>query len=129
MFERRDIEIAGEHDASVGDALGFDPFGHFVEKIELMREFWIDRRIRFVAAGGHIKIMHFQRRAAGFQLHRDMPRMTDGAKIPVLDHPKRMFRGDGDAVIALLAVDREMPITQRAKIRRRKLRVAAFGFL
>ena len=40
-----------------------------------------------------------------------------------------MARDDGDAVIALLAVDRDVLVAELAELAERKLRVGAFGLL
>ncbi len=57
MLERRYVEITDE-DRALGGTGPQVRGAHFVKEFELMGEFRVDSRIRFVAARRNVKIMH-----------------------------------------------------------------------
>lgn len=130
--ERRDVEIARDDCITSGSLFGDRPFGHFVEKSELMREFWIDRAVGLVASRGHIEIMQNNapsRCARRKEGDRDMAGVPVAAKGAGVDGSERNLGGDRDPVVALLAVDRDVRIAKLMEDGERKFAVPAFRFL
>ncbi len=105
---------------------------HLVEESELVIEFRIERGIGDVAAGRHIEIMQHQRLcelrlfAEG---HRDVAGIDDVAEGADVGRLERQLRDHGDAVIALLSVQRDVLIAEPLEAFARKRIVDAFGFL
>ena len=129
MFERRDIEVADQDRPPLRDSLGARPARHFVEEGELVREFVVDLRVRLVAAGRHVKIMDFKARGLAAQRRVHVAGIALAAELALPARENGMARDNGDAVIALLAVDRDVLIAELVKLRRGKFGVAALGLL
>jgi hypothetical protein len=109
VFQRRDVEVADEDRGHAGSAPEWMAL-HLLDEIELVGEFRIDRRVGLVAAGRHIEIVQADRLAAGDRSNstetwRAWPTSPGVALVDLLE---RQARDDGDAVIALLAVDRDV---------------------
>src|SRR5262245_17878629 len=115
MLERRDVEIAYEH----GMRGPFRPQLivrlHFIKEVELVPKFWIDGRVRLVAAGGHVKIVkrnrRFQLRALS-QCYGNMATINLPTKISNIDPLKGHARKHCNAVISFLSVKGRVFITQ-----------------
>src|SRR5262245_29655209 len=115
MLKRRNVEIPYQH----GMCRSFRPQPivrlHFVKEVEFVPKFWIDVRIRLVAASGHIKIV---KRNRSFQLrplsqcYGNMPAINLPAKILNVDLLKGHARKHSDAVIPFLSVKRRVFIAQ-----------------
>src|SRR5580700_5313532 len=91
---------------------------HLVEEFELMVEFRIEFGIRNIAAGGNVEIMQHQRLfEPGFfaERYRAVARIASVAESADIGGLERQFRDDGDAVIALLPVQRDMLVAEAAK--------------
>jgi hypothetical protein len=96
----------------------------------LWREFRVDLAVGLVTAGRDVEIMDADTPRTGrLDNRRDVPRVADRAVglPPVI--AQRPSRDDGHAVIALLAVDREMLVSELAEGSERKCVVGALGFL
>ena len=105
---------------------------HLVEEVKLVLEFRIDLGIGLVAAGRHIEIMQrhgLVEAGALAQHHRDMAAIGLAAEVLQIDAVERPAREHGDAVIALLAVERRVFIAEPLEALERKDLVRAFGFL
>src|SRR5712675_2853999 len=127
ILERRDVQIADEGNgiaflAAMPGEAGF----HLAEEVELMGEFGIPRRVGNVAAGWHVEIVQLQSR---LEMRRDMAGIVLAAKGERTGLAKRQSREDGNPVIALLAVDRLMDITERVERIRREELIPDLGFL
>ena len=88
-----------------------------------MGEFRIERRIGNVAAGRHVEIMHRDRiaQAGAFAEHRgDMAAVLLAAEDLNIGALERQPRYDDDAVIALLAVERDMLVAEPLEALERK---------
>ena len=132
VLERRHIEIAHQN-----GALGFRRTqvrmrAHLVQKRKLMLEFRIDLGIRLVAARRHVEIMQrdwIAQRCALAQRHRDMAAVGLAAEALHVNALERQAREHGDAVIALLPVERGVLVAEPLKALERKGVVRAFRFL
>src|SRR5262245_2596171 len=115
MLERRNVEISYQH----GMCRSFRPQPivrlHFVKEVEFVPKFWVDARVRLVAASGHIKILKrnrsFQPRPLS-QCYGNMPAINLPAKILNIDLLKWHAREDRNAVIPFLSVERSVFIAQ-----------------
>src|SRR5262245_58238597 len=115
MLEWRNVEIAYQH----GMCKPFRPQPimrlHFVKEVELVPKFWIDVRVRLVAASGHIKIV---KRNRGFQLcalsqcYGNMPAINLPAQIFNVDPLKGHACKERNAMIPFLSVKRRVLIAQ-----------------
>jgi hypothetical protein len=115
MLERRHVEIAYQH--GMCGAFWPQPIMrlHFVKEVEFVPKFWIDVRVRLVAASGHIKIMKRNRSfqfCALSQCYGDMPAINLPAKILNVDPLKGHARKHRNAVIPFLSVKRRVFIAQ-----------------
>ncbi len=109
-------------------AHGLEPRLQRLEKIELVAEFLVERRIGNVAARRHIDIVQHERPRA-VQRHRKMPRMAASANVAALVKCERQTGEGGDAVITLLAGHRDMVEAERPQLELRKLELDAFDLL
>ena len=105
---------------------------HLVQEGELVGEFLVDVGVGLVAAGGDVEIV--QRRRLGkpglrADRHGDMAAVGLAAEAADVDCVERHPRDDGDAVIALLPVEREMGVAHALEALERKPVVGALGFL
>jgi hypothetical protein len=131
--QRRDVEIA-DHDHAI---LAFSPHAtkpsvHRLEKLELVAELLVQLRVGQVPASRHIDIMQdkWTSRAVGLgELDGEMTRMPSPANVAALEKCEGQAREDGDAVIALLAGNRDMGKAERAKLKLGKLALDAFDLL
>src|SRR5579863_3249427 len=130
VLERRDVEIADQDSALRGNLGDPRPFLELIEEGELVGEFLIDGRIGLVAAGRHVEIMHVQAigavAAEGDAHVTGVALVAKSALFVLLD---RNARDDRDAVVALLAVDRDVPVAKAMKLSARKFGVRAFRLL
>ena len=97
-----------------------------------MLEFRVDCRVGNVAAGGHVEIMQRHRITQAGTLAQHRGHVTAiglVAKILKAEGFKRQARKHGDAVVALLPVQRDMLISEPLETLERKLVIRAFGFL
>ena len=94
-----------------------------------MVEFRIDLGIGLVAAGGNVEVMDGDRTAAVHHGRGDVAGIVLAAEAAPVDCCERQARDDGDAVIALLAVDRDVPVAGLAERLLRKIGVEALGLL
>lgn len=129
MLVLGDIQIADDNRMVIGQRWLVDPAFQLIEKRQLMGEFGIDCGVGLVAAGRHIKIVYAQALVADRHTRRNMTGVAHFAKATTHDFVQRQAGGDRHAVIALLAIYREMFITELAEIITRKLTIAALGFL
>ena len=105
---------------------------HFVEEGELVGELHVDRRVGHVAAGRHVEIMQRDRilqPGALAERDRDMPAVAFAAIGFDRRRLERQPRDHHDAVVALLAVQREMLVTEPLELFERKTVVRTLGFL
>ena len=105
---------------------------HLVEKFQLVIEFRIERGIGNVAAGRDVEIVQHQRLCElrlFAERHRDVTRIDLVAEGSDIGGLERQFRDDGDAVIALLPVQRDVLIAEALEALQREGVVDAFGFL
>ena len=100
-----------------------------VDEGELVGEFQVDRRIGLVAAGGNVEIVDGDGPVAIGDARGDVAAIVLAAELPAVDVEERQPRDDGDAVIALLAVDRDVPVAGVAEGAMGKIGVRALGFL
>ena len=132
VLMRRDVEIADQDVAVVAARMQRLARLHLVEKFQLVIEFRIERGIGNVAAGRNVEIMQHQRLCElrlFAERNRDVTRIdlvAEGADIRGLE---RQLRDDGDAVIALLPVQRDVLIAEALEALQRKGIVDAFGLL
>ncbi len=94
--------------------------------------FGLTCRIGNVAAGGHVEIMHRDRIAqpGAFAEHRrDMAAIGLAAKALDVEALERQSRDHDDAVIALLAVERDVLVAEPLETLERKSVVRALGLL
>jgi hypothetical protein len=88
---------------------------HFDKEVEFVPKFWIDVRVRLVAASGYIKIV---KRNRSFQLrplsqcYGNMPAINLPAKILNFDLFKGNARKHSNAMISFLSVKRGVLIAQ-----------------
>jgi hypothetical protein len=125
-FERRDIEIAHHNHLPVGRTRHPPPLGQFVDEAELVREFVVHLRVGNIAAGGHVHAMDF--RAVGGR-RRDVPAILLVAGMPDFARLQRNAGDDGDAIIALHAVDMAVSIAMRRERRVREKLIRRLGLL
>ena len=128
MFQRRDVEIADEDRRGVLLGIRVQML-HLLDEIELVAELRIDSAIRLVAAGRNIEIMQADTPAAALEDGRDMPAVADIAIILAMILGQRNARGDGNAVIALLAVNDDVLVAERPERRIGKKLVRNLGLL
>ena len=108
----------------------FEPAGERLEEFELVAEPVVERRVGDVAAGRHIDIVQQNRlRARAVDRDGEMARVTAPANIAPLFQRERDAGERGDAVIPLLARDRDMGKAERAKLARGKVPLDAFDLL
>ena len=127
-----DVEVADQDMPVVAARMQRFARLHLVEKFQLVIELRIERGIGNVAAGRHIEIMQHQRLCELRLLaerHRDVTRIDLVAEGSDIGGLERQFRDDGDAVIALLPVQRDVLIAETLESLQRKRVVDAFGFL
>ena len=132
VLVRRDVEVADQDVAVVAARMQRFAALHLVEELQLVLELRIERGIWNVAAGRHVEIMQHQRlRKLRFfpERYRDVPRVDLVAERPDVGRLERQARDDGDAVIALLPVQRDMLIAEPLEALQRKRIVDAFGLL
>ncbi len=105
---------------------------HLVEKSELVIEFRIQGGVGNIAAGGHVEIMQHQRLcelSLVAEGDRDVARIEIAAEHADVSGVERQPRDHGDAVIALLTVQRDVLVAEPPEAFQRKGVVGAFGFL
>ena len=109
---------------------GFEPGGERLEEVELVAEPVVERGVGDVAAGRHIDIVQDDRPCAG-AVERDgeMARMSAPANVAALFKREGDARERGDAVIALLARDRDMGKAERVQLARGEVLLDAFDLL
>ena len=129
---RRDVEIADQDVAVVAARMQRLAGLHLVEEFQLVIELRIERGIGNVAAGRHVEIMQHQRFCKLRLLaegHGDVARIHLVAEGPDVAALERQLRDDGDAVIALLPVQRDVLIAEPLEALARKGVVDAFRLL
>ena len=127
VLERRHVEIADQHHGIAFLAPLFGEAGlHLAQEIELVGEFRIGLRVGNVAARRDVEIVQLQ---PGLELGRDMAGIVLAAKGEGMGFAERQARENGDAVIALLAIDRLMDIAEVAEDIPREKRVRNLGLL
>ena len=95
VLARGDVEIADE-DRALGRGLG-EPGAELGEKVELVGELRVQRRIGQVAAGGDVEVVHD---GAGGQAGGDVAGVAAGAEVAVRPASSIGRRDeDGDAVV------------------------------
>src|ERR1044072_1639667 len=107
MLERGHVEVADQDGALAGGRTELLHAVQFVKEGELVGEFLVDRRIRLVAAGRDVEIMHGDRVAQARLLaerHRDVAAVLLAAIIVDRDALERQAREHRDAVIAPLPI-------------------------
>ena len=132
VLARRDIEIADQDGALRLRRPQRRGVAHLIEEGKLVGEFRIDRRIGNVAAGRDIEIMHRDRIAQPGALaeHRgDMAAIGLAAETLDVEAFERQSRKHDDAVIALLAVERDVLVAEPLETLARKSVVRALGLL
>ena len=132
VLMRRDVEIADQDVPVVAARMQRLARLHLVEKFQLVIEFRIERGIGNVAAGRNVEIVQHQRLCElrlFAERHRDVTRIDLVAEGSDIGGLERQFRDDGDAVIALLPVQRDVLIAEPLEALQRKGVVDAFGFL
>src|SRR5579863_8159787 len=129
VLQRRDVEIADQNRARLEFRLALEPGAHFVNEIELVGEFRIGLAIRLVAAGGHIQTVDLDAAEFAAERRRDMAAVAFLAEVAAVDVRERVARDDGDAVVALLAVERDVPVAELLERGGGKIRVGAFRLL
>ena len=105
---------------------------HLVEKLQLVLEFRIERGIGNIAAGRNVEVMQHQRLRQlrlFAERNRDVTRIDLVAEGTDVGGLERQFRDDGDAMIALLPVQRDVLIAEAPETLERKCIIDAFGFL
>jgi hypothetical protein len=103
--------------------------GHLVQKREFVREFRVYDRVRLVAASGNIKIVDPDSAVCDLDRGGDMPRIAHLAKGFSINIAQRQARDNGDAVVTLLSIDRDMLVAELTHIGCREFSVPAFRFL
>src|SRR5258708_20827518 len=96
---------------------------HLVEKLKLVLEFRIERGIGNMAAGRNVEIMQHQRFCQLRLLaerNRNVTRVDLFAEGTDVGGFERQFRDDGDAVIALLPVQRDVLVAETLETLQRK---------
>ena len=115
VLERRDVEVADDDGAARRLVLVPEPGRHLVDEGELVGELVVDRRVRLVAAGGDVEIVDLQALRLAAERRLEVARIALGAEIARARGDDRQPRDDRDAVIALLAVERDMRIAERRR--------------
>ncbi|CDX46437.1 hypothetical protein MPLDJ20_90013 [Mesorhizobium plurifarium] len=114
MLLRRDVQVADQD--RCGRFIRARRHGvHLVDEIELVAEFAVDLRVRLVAAGRDVEIMHQHRFAARLHPDRQMPAVVDLAETPLFHQLDRAAGDGGDAVIALLTVEQDVLVARLAE--------------
>ena len=132
VLVRRDVEIADQDMPVLAARVQRLARLHLVEKTQLVLEFRVEHRIGNIAAGRHVEIMQHQRLCELRLLaerHRDVARIelvAEGADIRALE---RQLRDHGDAVIALLPVQRDMLVAETLEALQREGVVDALRLL
>ena len=131
MLSRGDIEVAQHYLTSrfSGFFQLFEGVLHLFQKGQLMGKFVIYFRVRLIATGRHIKIMHRHRFFARLHRYRNMPPIALAAIIDNMTVDNLMARQRRHPVIALNAVFGDMVKTRLGKGFFGKLIIRAFGFL
>ena len=125
---RRDVEIAEEQRRDAGLGLRIHQ-AEFLHEVELVAELRIDLRVRLVAAGRDVEIVDADAPVADGQPRRQVPGVADGAEILAENVLEGPLRDGGDAVIALLAMQGDVLVAERAERLFRELVVGALGLL
>ena len=94
-----------------------------------MRELGVDLRIGLVAARGNVEVVDVDPRRFVRERHGDMARVALDAEIASALRGEAMTGDDSDAVVTLLAVERDVRIAEPMKLAARELPVGAFGLL
>ena len=125
-LQRRHVEVADQDHLAPAQAGGLGPGCHLAQELELVGELVVALRVRLVAALGHVEAVHLgPARQAGEGVAPVIPAAPGaGAGLVELDP-----RQDGDAVVALLAVDHEMGIAERGHRLAREGLVGGLGLL
>ena len=129
VFERRDIEIADDDAIAAARhrAIG-EPVFEFVDELQLVGEFLVDRGVGFIAAGRHIEIVNDDRcraaETAEIWRQSSLPQKCRTGYVL-----ERQPRHDGDAVIAGLPALGDVGIAELLQGRGGKLALRAFGLL
>ncbi len=98
-------------------------------KESLWANFGLIFRVGLVAAGRDVEIVDGDRSPAIIDRRGDVARVFLAAEAPPVHRAKRPSRDDGDAVIALLAVDLDVAVPGLAEGLEGKIGVRALGFL
>ncbi len=125
-FERGDVEVADEQRRAV-DRLG--PAGHSREEVELLAEFGIDLAVGNVAARRDVDVLDHQPCAGAVQLDTDVARLAVVLPVVAGEFGEGHFADRGDAVIALLPVDRLVDVAEIGERLRRELVFLALDLL
>jgi hypothetical protein len=131
-FERRHIEITNHNGALVRRRPQVTASTHLIQKRELVGEFPIDRRIRNIAAGRNVEIVQRDRvRQSGplAERDRDMPAVALAAIVADRRRLERQSRNHHHAVVAFLAVERDVLIAKSLEALARKTVVRTLGLL
>ncbi len=131
-FERRDVEVADDDGARRRRRPQQLARAHLVEEGELVGEFRIDRRIGNVAARRHVEIMQRDRvlEAGALTEHdRNVPAVVLAAKRLDRAGLERQPRQHDDAVMAFLAVERDVLVAEPLEALEREPVVRALGLL
>src|SRR3569623_402250 len=132
MLMRRDVEIADQNVPRIALRMQRFAIALFIEKRELVLEFRIGDEIGNVAAGRHVEIMQHQwcgQARAFAERDRDMAGIDLAAERAHVLRSERPLRDNGDAVVTLLPVQRDVLVTEPLKTFQRKSIVDALGLL
>ena len=124
VLERRDVEVSDQN----GVFLGRMPV-HFGKEPELVGKLVVQFRIGDIATGRHVIIVQREREAIQFVAGGKMAGVGPTPERAGARLFQRVARQRCDTVIALLAVDRDVAITESFKHLERKQVVRAFGLL
>jgi homogentisate 1,2-dioxygenase len=111
VLKRRDIEVAHENGTFGRPRPQARAVAHLVEKGKLVREFWIDRRVRQIPARRHVEIMQRDRlvQARSCAEYRgDVAAVGLAAEALDVVAFERQAREHHHAVITLLPIERDM---------------------
>src|SRR5438046_3549391 len=120
---RRHVEIADQDMAILAAWVQGLARLHLVEELQLVLEFRIERGIGNIAAGRNVEIMQHQRRRQlrlFAERYRDVTRIDLVAEGTDVGGLERQFRDDGDAMIALLPIQRDVLIAEAPETLERK---------
>jgi hypothetical protein len=127
-FKRRDVEIT-DHNHATAAAYAV-PFCKSLEVSEFLPELWIDGGVGYVPSGRYIDVVNVDFAGAG---KRDgapqMPGVSGAAEAFSRQDCEGILRQGSHPVVARLAADRDMRVTETAERFTWKKIVPAFDFL